>query len=211
MGSRRVLGSSRGSTTAGLEPDFGTGRAERERRQWLMLPAQLYCFSSRRLRLRRSLAATAPAASGGPSIRPWSLLWQAGAWREELIQLLRPLAERADRRLHPLPRPGPRPRPVPLGKPEHHHHRLPHRPAHHPPRLPRLTGAPLPLRGSLRLRARATQTRWPRRRPHRTVRVPGVCHLRKPRRRATDGVGESLWRLEREVPAAWLPVMGLAV
>ena len=30
-----------------------------------------YCFSSRRLRLRRSLAATAPAASGDPSIRPW--------------------------------------------------------------------------------------------------------------------------------------------
>jgi hypothetical protein len=44
--------------------------SERERRQWLMLTAQLYCFSSRRLRLRRSLAATAPAASGGPSIRP---------------------------------------------------------------------------------------------------------------------------------------------
>ena len=36
-----------------------------------MLTSQLYCFSSRRLRLRRSLAATAPAASGGPSIRPW--------------------------------------------------------------------------------------------------------------------------------------------
>jgi hypothetical protein len=31
------------------------------------------------------------------------VLWQAGAWREELIQLLLLLAERADRRLHPLP------------------------------------------------------------------------------------------------------------
>ena len=31
------------------------------------------------------------------------MLWQAGAWREELIQLLLLLAERADRRLHPLP------------------------------------------------------------------------------------------------------------
>jgi hypothetical protein len=31
------------------------------------------------------------------------VLWQAGAWREELIQLLELLAERADRRLHPLP------------------------------------------------------------------------------------------------------------
>ena len=31
------------------------------------------------------------------------MLWQAGAWREELIQLLELLAERADRRLHPLP------------------------------------------------------------------------------------------------------------
>ena len=33
----------------------------------------------------------------------WAVLWQAGAWREELIQLLRLLAKRADRRLHPLP------------------------------------------------------------------------------------------------------------
>ena len=31
------------------------------------------------------------------------VLWQASAWREELIQLLILLAERADRRLHPLP------------------------------------------------------------------------------------------------------------
>ena len=31
------------------------------------------------------------------------MLWQACAWREELIQLLELLAERADRRRHPLP------------------------------------------------------------------------------------------------------------
>jgi hypothetical protein len=31
------------------------------------------------------------------------VLWQAGAWRQELIQLLELLAERTDRRLHPLP------------------------------------------------------------------------------------------------------------
>ena len=31
------------------------------------------------------------------------MFWQAGAWREELIQLLELLTERADRRLHPLP------------------------------------------------------------------------------------------------------------
>ena len=31
------------------------------------------------------------------------VLWQAGAWREELIQLLELLAERCERRLHPLP------------------------------------------------------------------------------------------------------------
>ena len=67
MGSRRVLGSSKGSTTAGLEPDFGTGH------QWRPLDQAL------------------------------PVLWQAGAWREELIQLLELLAERADRRLHPLP------------------------------------------------------------------------------------------------------------
>jgi len=71
VGSRRVLGSSRGSTTAGLEPDFGTGR------QWRPLDQAL------------------------------EVLWQAGAWREELIQLLELLAERPlkqpQRRLHPLP------------------------------------------------------------------------------------------------------------
>jgi hypothetical protein len=32
-----------------------------------------------------------------------AVLWQTSAWREELIQLLELLAERADRRLHPLP------------------------------------------------------------------------------------------------------------
>ena len=33
----------------------------------------------------------------------WAVLWQAGAWRAELIQLLLLLADRADHRLHPLP------------------------------------------------------------------------------------------------------------
>jgi len=46
---------------------------------------------------------------------------------------------------------------------------------------------------------------------HRTVSLSGVCHLRKPRGRAADGVGESLWRLEREIPAAWLPGCCLAL
>jgi len=32
-----------------------------------------------------------------------AVLWQAGAWREELRQLLLLLADRADHRLHPLP------------------------------------------------------------------------------------------------------------
>jgi len=68
VGSRSVLGGSgRGSTTAGLERDVGTGRAERERRQWRPLDQAL------------------------------AVLWQAGAWREELIQLLELLVERADR------------------------------------------------------------------------------------------------------------------
>ena len=87
--------------------------------------------------------------------------------------------------------------------PEQFHRRIPHRPALHPPRGARLAGAAV--------RARATQAGWPPRRPHRTRRVSGVCPLRKPRRRTPDGVGESLWRLEREIPAAWLPVMALAV
>ena len=36
-------------------------------------------------------------------------LWQAGAWRQELRQLLELLAARADHRLHPLPWPLPVP------------------------------------------------------------------------------------------------------
>ena len=203
MGSRRVLGSSKGSTTAGLEPDFGTGR------QWRPLDQAL------------------------------DVLWQAGAWREELIQLLELLAELADRRLHPLPwalpvplrvhghysraeieaafgvlstdspwihregvlwhqasatdllfitlrksealfSPSTRYRDLALGPALFHWESqstttaaFPHRPALHPPRLPRLPGAPV--------RARPTQTGWPPRRPHRTLRVPGLCALRKPR------------------------------
>jgi hypothetical protein len=45
-----------------------------------------------------SLAASAP-----PDDQALAVLWQAGAWREELILLLELIAERADRRLHPLP------------------------------------------------------------------------------------------------------------
>jgi hypothetical protein len=43
----------------------------------------------------------------GPRWRPLSeafaVLWQAEAWRKKLIQLLELLAERCERRLHPLP------------------------------------------------------------------------------------------------------------
>jgi hypothetical protein len=60
---------------------------ERERRQWWMLCAQLF--------------------GSGPRWRPlpeaFAVLWQAQAWRQELIQLLVLLAERCERRLHPLP------------------------------------------------------------------------------------------------------------
>ena len=56
-------------------------------RQWLMLTAQLFGTGRHWRPLDQAL----------------DLLWQAGAWREELIQLLELLAERADRRLHPLP------------------------------------------------------------------------------------------------------------
>ncbi len=60
---------------------------ERERRQWLMLTAQLLGTGNRWRPLPDALA----------------LLWQASAWRDELRQLLHLLAERTDRRLHPLP------------------------------------------------------------------------------------------------------------
>jgi superfamily II DNA or RNA helicase/HKD family nuclease len=60
---------------------------ERERRQWLMLTAQL-CGTGKRWR---------------PLPEALALLWQAAAWRDELRQLLHLLAKRTDRRLHPLP------------------------------------------------------------------------------------------------------------
>ncbi|MFN5194601.1 MAG: DUF3427 domain-containing protein, partial [Cyanobacteriota bacterium] len=75
-----------GSLAAAASPD-PQALAERERRQWLMLTAQLFGTGRQWMPLDQALA----------------VLWQAGAWREELIQLLQVLAERADRRLHPLP------------------------------------------------------------------------------------------------------------
>jgi superfamily II DNA or RNA helicase/HKD family nuclease len=59
---------------------------ERDRRQWLMLTAQLFGTGKRWRPLPDALA----------------LLWQASAWRDELRPLLHLLAERTDRRLHPL-------------------------------------------------------------------------------------------------------------
>ena len=56
-------------------------------------------------RLRATAASL--AASAPPDDQALAVLWQAGAWREELIQLLLLLAERPlkqpQRRLHPLP------------------------------------------------------------------------------------------------------------
>jgi hypothetical protein len=74
------------SLAASAPPD-PQALSERERRQWLMLTAQLFGTGRQWRPLDQAL----------------DVLWQAGAWREELIQLLELLAERADRRLHPLP------------------------------------------------------------------------------------------------------------
>jgi len=59
---------------------------ERERRAWLMLTVQLFGTGRQWRPLDDALA----------------VLWQAGAWRQELRQLLELLAARADHRLHPL-------------------------------------------------------------------------------------------------------------
>jgi len=78
------------SLAASAPPD-PEALSERERRQWLMLTAQLFGTGRQWRPLDQALA----------------VLWQAGAWREELIQLLELLAERPlkqpQRRLHPLP------------------------------------------------------------------------------------------------------------
>jgi len=64
---------------------------ERERRAWLMLTVQLFGTGRQWRPLDDALA----------------VLWQAGAWRQELRQELRQLLEllaaRSDHRLHPLP------------------------------------------------------------------------------------------------------------
>jgi len=75
------------SSLAASAPPDPEALSEREMRQWLMLTAQLFGTGRQWRPLDQAL----------------DVLWQAGAWREELIQLLELLAERADRRLHPLP------------------------------------------------------------------------------------------------------------
>jgi hypothetical protein len=78
------------SLAASAPPD-PQALTERERRQWLMLTAQLFGIGRQWRPLDQAL----------------DVLWQAGAWRQELIQLLLLLAERPlkqpQRRLHPLP------------------------------------------------------------------------------------------------------------
>ncbi len=68
-------------------PPDPNGLGERERRGWLMLTVQLFGTGRRFRPLPDALA----------------VLWQAAAWRKELLQLLLILAELADHRLHPLP------------------------------------------------------------------------------------------------------------
>ena len=74
------------SLSAASPPD-PQGLGEVERRQWLMLTAQLYGTGRQWRPLEEAL----------------KMLWEAGAWREELHQLFELLAARADHRLHPLP------------------------------------------------------------------------------------------------------------
>jgi hypothetical protein len=74
------------SLAASAPPD-PQALSERERRQWLMLTAQLFGTGRQWRPLDQAL----------------DVLWQASAWRDELRQLLVLLAERTDRRLHPLP------------------------------------------------------------------------------------------------------------
>ncbi|MFM2159190.1 MAG: hypothetical protein RLZZ124_1664, partial [Cyanobacteriota bacterium] len=68
-------------------PPDPRGLGERDRRQWLMLTAQLFGTGRQWRPLPDALA----------------VLWQAGPWRDELRQLLELLAAKADHRLHPLP------------------------------------------------------------------------------------------------------------
>jgi hypothetical protein len=74
------------SLSAASPPD-PQALSEGERRQWLMLTAQLYGTGRQWRPLEDAL----------------KMLWETGAWRQELRQLLELLAARADHRLHPLP------------------------------------------------------------------------------------------------------------
>jgi superfamily II DNA or RNA helicase len=75
------------ASLAASAPPEPQALSERERRQWLMLTAQLFGTGRQWRPLDQAL----------------DVLWQASAWRDELRQLLVLLAERTDRRLHPLP------------------------------------------------------------------------------------------------------------
>jgi hypothetical protein len=83
---------------AAVAPPDPQALSERERRQWLMLTAQLFGTGRQWRPLDQALA----------------VLWQAGAWREELIQLLGLLAERPLKQPHRLLHPLPWALPVPL-------------------------------------------------------------------------------------------------
>ncbi len=75
------------ASLAAPEPPLASALGERELRIWRMLLVQLFGNGQR----------------WRPLPEAWAVLWQARAWRQELIQLLNLLAERCERRLLPLP------------------------------------------------------------------------------------------------------------
>ncbi len=171
---------------------------EPERRAWLMLTVQLFGTGRQWRPLEDALA----------------VLWQGGAWRQELRQLLELLAARADHRLHPLPWALPVPlrrralariqpvRPAVRHPQEERSPLLPHHPLPRPG--PRAVAVPLgkpehhhrrlangaavsPPRGAGVAGALVRAPAAAGGRRHRAVPMSGLCHLRGPPRRTPDG------------------------
>ena len=200
-GSRRVLGSSRESTTAGLEPDFVTGRAERERRlhplPWaLPVPLRVH---GRYSRAEIMAAFAAVNELGKPLTHQKGVLWHQASATDLLFITLN--------KSEALFSPSTRTRDLALGPSLFHWES----------QSTTTTGSPTgqryihhATRGS-RVLLFVREQRKQDGRPGAPT-EPFVC-LGFATYESHEGERPMAirWRLEREIPSAWLPVMALAV
>jgi hypothetical protein len=144
-----------------------------------------------------------------------ALLWQAAAWRDELRQLLQLLAERTDRRLHPLPWALPIPVRV-HGRYSRAGSTAKASSGTNPALFsPSTRYRDLALGPSLfHWESQSTTTAASptgQRTIHHEARGSRVLLLVREHRREGERPMAIRWRLERPIPAGWMQRMGLAV